>query len=249
MSMLSLLFTNFVGLKIIGSERAKFCILLSVLSFLFTSQVHACDRANHDWKQVFILDFSTSSPLSPILEIDLVAKIFTPSTAKEVIWIAEKNWLNQMMLIFKTTSHLWSSNLNWLQINPDEKIDFGDEKLKAGTILLKPEKNRIKVALFCDQNSSFNCYQIVFLVYRNLKIAEAVNYKPKEFLGRGWVSIKFWKLPTFKSILSIKAFPVRGHSKTFYENDVLANKLIKNQELKEKSEADELEEIDRLPGL
>lgn len=234
-------------------SAASKAIFLSILGFFFLHSTAfyamACNLADHKWQLIGKIKFNYDSPLIPLSEISVASAYFTPNQVKTVYWLTKTNVFSTFSLLMKGLSGNWLAKLPWQSEKPANLSD--KDNANIGDLVIKSDKYSLKIALFSDQNSNNNCYQIVLFEEGRIRTLLKTENKldVKEFRAGNWFLIKFWETFSPQMILSISIYPIEGHENTFYENNRLAQFLLNEKLLKIRYEPLQVESIETFPGL
>lgn len=203
----------------------------SLLMSFHSIDVVGCTLAQHQWEEVFVLNFPLDAPLFPLGEIELISSELSPEEANRVIWRVDSP---QAAVIGKALADLlllWPSKLPWYFFqsgcasSSTQMNGFGEmEKL----VVLSSDQVFWRVALFKDVNSfEGRCRQLVVAQESRARLLHKSGSKftAKEvrlLIAGSWV---FWALPTTKTTIAVSTFS-HGSRRDLSENTELVEDLI-----------------------
>ncbi len=215
---------------------AKTIAVILILVFTSKVQVSACSLALHDWKLFFYLKIPLSAPIVPLSEIDIASEKISPDLIDKVLWQTNHNILTSVLISLIPLLESNAKNYTWIPIQAkDSVLSIARTLLDSDKppLILGSEKNFLKVALFSDKNSFYNCHQLVFLQQNRIRGVLPSKLSPwaQEINGQAWFSLIFFQIPVPGKILSFSIFPFAGQRKSIYEDHPFVEKLLAEKKL------------------
>jgi hypothetical protein len=223
--------------------------LILFLFFLSYSSVKCCDLADHDWQGSF-KSFYLEWPFSIFAELELCSNFLSSSFINEIYFITNRSIPKAYFLFFQNLKNTWLSKQKIYFFAKNQESDSDRLTTKKNRAIIKLENYKIRIGYFKDKNANMLCKQIIFLQQGKMKILQIKDSKPQinSFMVRTWFAIKYWKYPLPTNILSMEFYPWYGHELQVFENNSLAENLLKEHKLKTSYVVETIPEIETLPG-
>lgn len=242
--------------------RACFFILIFGL-LGYTHSAKACTLASHDWKLVGYLKLDTGVPLFPVSEADellmndyeQVKRVFwinqNAETSTEILKGLLVPFYQSILSGLNLPSYIASglpdtlsskdlSAFDWTKTVPMIPITSGRELQKhlalgskEGYIVIGSDNYKVRVALFADANSKYQCYQLVIIQDGRVRAVQANTKSPsaKESKGLSYLSIIFYGSPLEGQIMSFSLYPIAKTRLFFIQNETLVARLLYEEKL------------------
>jgi hypothetical protein len=218
----------------------------------------ACTLGLHEWELAFYQKIQMSSPVLPIMELDIPIRRMTHS-GSEIFWVIDRQWYNYFqVLIFpmfyqiltkipdasglfnsevssKAESVTWPMQAVWYLFPKGDSIGelaFKRARNLSYPMIIGSDKNFFRIALFKDTNSFGHlCYQLVLLQEGRVRAIHANPDDPwaQEFNARAYISVTFFQYPLPGRILNISAYPVNSGVVALYEDIETTARLLDNK--------------------
>jgi len=261
-------------------KRVNVFILLCGFA-LVASACCSCSLALHEWKLVFHKSFELSSPILPLTEIDIPVRRIAHSSNNvfwiaEREWY---NYLQVAVfpIIYRVLSNnpelsglfndhasglpawalkplAWPLRTQWTLL--PKEVSVGEVAFKMSSdkdvpLIIGSDKNVARVAVFVDQNSNNDCFNIVIAQDGRVRAVHANSKSPwaQELNPRSYISMIFYRLPIPGRILSISVFPVNSGVIKVYEHEELVRKLLDSKLLLPRPTSDFDPESNKIPEL
>lgn len=238
-----------------------FVFVVSYLIGAASSQ--ACTLAAHDWKLMGYLNLNTGVPLFPVSEADIlltneyepVKKAFWINQNAD----STKELLNSLLIPFYQSilspldlqtyiasglpnsllgkefpAFNWTKALNIIPITSGQELrKHLDPTSKESYIVFGSDNYKIKIALFADANSNYQCFQFVIIQDGRIRAVQANSSSPsaKEAKGLSYLSFIFYGNPFHGKVLSFSLYPIANTRLFFIQNEELVAQLLYEEKL------------------
>lgn len=213
----------------------KTLITLAVI-FGFCWPVSGCSLALHQWKLVFYLKIPVASPIFPLAELSAAIGKLPENATRQIKWVVEPGIFSQIAPVFLPLFLDWPAKIPWELISPDQSIMSMAKKAAENSdvpLVIGSDKCSLKIALFSDANSHFNCHQLVIMQNNRIRAVFPDKKAPwaQEINGQSWLSLIFFQLPVPGRILSFSVFPLASMRKSIFEDHGYVEKLLAEKKL------------------
>jgi hypothetical protein len=214
-------------------KRIFFLIVCSLVLFVhcLISTVSACSLALHDWKLAFYIKIPVSHPFFPLAEFSLLKANFKIMPADKIIWNSEHDWLSLLLsdLIYALPG--WPAKAHWILNNNSQSVLTMARQLSAAgksPVILESALNYLKIAVFSDANSEYNCHQLVLMTNSRIRGVFTDHSSPwaQEITSMAWLSLIFYQLPFPGRILSLGIFPFNSNRYSIFEDHGFVESLL-----------------------
>lgn len=206
-------------------------LLILLMRFL---PVEGCSLALHDWKLVFYLKIPVAAPLLPLAEMNQVSSRMQQNPVSGVTWVADLDVYSRLALGLFAFLADPAAALPWEVIPAGESMlamarDAGDKI--SGRVLLSTDRCFLKIALFSDRNSLFNCHQLVVMQTGRIRAVQPDPARPwaQETAGQSWLSLIFYQIPVPGRIMSLSVYPVNQTRLSLNEDHPLVETLLSHR--------------------
>lgn len=217
------------------------CLLVFMSALFFSSKAYSCSLAIHNWKLAYFKRFKLDAPLFPMAEISEISSQLQRNPVQKVIWLAKHTFFTKLAVELIKKFDLPVAKIPWeLCEKKASVLSIAHDSLGAEKppLILGSDKVVLKIALFSDKNSNYNCYQLVFMQENRIRavIASSVSPWAQESKGKTWLSLIFYKYPIPGNILSLAVFPYKSRRKIIYEDHDYVEKLLQDKKLKRRAD-------------
>ena len=187
------------------------------------SSAEACGIAMHSWKLKCFYKIPVDSPLIPLSEMSIILSKYPEPVTDRIVWLSKYTPFTCFTKIFASIFGGWTSEVDWINVfdsNSVVKISKKFAKESSKPLIISSDKNFLKIALFVDENSRNNCYQLVIVQDSRIRCVFQNPEAPwaQEFNSQSWVSFVFYKLPLPSSMMAISLYPFQGNQTQLYED-------------------------------
>lgn len=205
--------------------KRKFILLLFFITFLTIKPFVAegCGIALHSWKLKFYFKIPVKAPLVPLSEMSIISGRFPEKVTNNIIWLTQYGFFTPFTKPFIKLIGGWPSEVEWYNVFDNisvvklsKRFSQTDEK----PVIIASDRNNIKFALFVDENSRNNCYQLVIAQDSRIRCVFSKPDSPwaQEFCGNSWISLIFYKIPIPGNFMAINLYPINGSQYLLYED-------------------------------
>lgn len=196
----------------------------------------ACSLALHDWKLTFYLKIPLSAPLFPLAELNSLPGKLPESSVGQIFWVSDHNLLSRMAPALMPFFIVWPARLPWITVDAGKSLTGlarESQKEKKTPLIIGSDQCFVKVAIFSDANTAYNCHQLVIMQSNRIRAVFADKRSPwaQEINGQSWISLIFYQLPLPGRILSFSAFPVSQIRKSIWEDHSYVETLLSQKKL------------------
>ena len=212
-------------------SRILFVILLTIQLLLLNPDAKACSLAVHDWHLVFYTKIPLKAPFFPLAELNFLNANFKEKAADKILWVADHGpasvFLSDLISAFPT----WPASATWSLISDQSSVLEHARRSMASKnppLVIGSDQNFLKIALFSDANSDYNCHQAVVMVSNRIRGVLLKHDQPwaQEMNGMAWVSLIFLQVPIPGRILSLSVFPVDYARRSLFEDHDYVEHLL-----------------------
>lgn len=188
-----------------------------------TFVAEGCGLALHSWKIKAYFKIPVEAPLVPLSEVSIISTKFPEKVTNRVVWLTKYSSFTPLTKIFVYLIGGWTSEVDWCNVFDNNSVIKLSKKLAnedEKPIIVGSDRNFLKIALFVDENSRNNCYQLVIAQDSRIR---CVFQKPElpwaqEFNSQSWISLIFYKSPLPGSLMAVNLYPVTGNQTLLYED-------------------------------
>lgn len=221
--------------------RVVLISLVIILSSL--TSVSACSLAIHDWKLIAYFKIPLQVPIFPLSEISEISDQVIESNVSKVLWVSNHNILSRVGLLFLKLMKLPVAQIPWQAVNTSKSVlSIARKTISAEnpSIIVGSDNVILKVALFSDRNSDYNCHQLVLMEESRIRavIASSVSPWARESKGKTWLSLIFYKFPFLDNIISFSAFPYKKIRKSIYDDHGYVESLLAEKQLQRRTDVE-----------
>lgn len=223
--------------------KRKIILLFFLIFFLSTEPFSAngCGIALHSWKLKAYFKIPVNAPVVPLYEMSAILNKYPEKVTNHIVWLTKYGFFTPLTRSFLKLIGGWPSEVDWDNVfdtNTVVKISKSFKNTDEMPIIVSSDKNYIKLALFVDENSRNNCYQVVVEQDSRVRCVFSNPDFPwaQEFNAKSWLSLIFYRIPLPGYLMAVNVYPVESNQLSLYEDSDLVTYLCEHDCLTKRPE-------------